>query len=925
MPEATTAAPEEPAATAKETSEETNAALEEAGTDEGAATEEFTAEEAAALEEAAAAEQEAEQAVVESPPKAVKEAMAAAVPPPATAAPPAKPKKESFQWSTPADEFADDVGSDIEEDFEDGDYTVTSGDQSIVVTLKGEGVNDTPGRKPKKKVESKQKFPCPKCDKIWSWPWELRRHLLMHFKEKERQDACAYKCKECDKGFQWKRDLAQHMRLHTGEKLLVCSVCGKRFVTRQALLHHVVVHTGEKPFQCALCGNRFTQPANLRTHTKKKHGDGPIRGSKCPHCGETFSSVVAIHQHILEDHQNVVAEQREELALERLQKEQEKMEKERKRLENQKKREDAKRAKMDLHDFRDPNKAEWEINYEFQLGEGIVRGVDWDRTPSNGELNCDECEQKFGWRYEIMFHRLCHMVDENTGMAKNKVCPECDTVFKVPIGLKHHLLLHTGELPFLCLHCWRSFSSHIDLKLHIRREHLFHLDLPTPKPPAKKPKMVREERKVKKEEQLAQQLQQQAAAAPIQYATINGQQVQLTTMINELGEQVQVVVQPEDGQLMQITGAAAGDAAAMAQQPQQAIVVGPDGTIVNANNQDMIVVIQSDEYDQNQTGGLVVVDPSQLQQIVGHDGVPMTITQGPDGQATMIVSSEMTEAEAAAAAAAAAGQEEQQQQAVEAVGSDGTTAEMIVSDQQQVHPTTTTGEGGTTQYVSFEMSDDQQQQVVLSTNADGQQTANINGNSYVVVATEDGQDPDGKQTLMLQAPAAEGVEQHHQLQELKGGQSIIVQEMMAHPDEAAVTVAGIPENATVDANGQVIDEHGQVLGIVQESKTDEHGQVIGIVQEEEAAAGKAADEQGQVLGIVQESKTEVADILAAAAAAAAQDDDESAAAVAVAAGAEATNDAGGAVTEEAAQPEPVPTDATAAAAETEEQPTTTTS
>ena len=69
-----------------------------------------------------------------------------------------------------------------------------------------------------------------------------------------------------------------------------------------------------------------------------------------------------------------------------------------------------------------------------------------------------------------MFHNLCHKTDEN-GLARNRTCPECDTAFKVPIGLKHHLLLHTGELPFLCLHCWRSFSSHIDLKLHIRKEH----------------------------------------------------------------------------------------------------------------------------------------------------------------------------------------------------------------------------------------------------------------------------------------------------------------------------------------------------------------------------------------------------------------------------------------------------------------------
>ena len=158
-------------------------------------------------------------------------------------------------------------------------------------------------------------------------------------------------------------------------------------------------------------------------------------------------------------------------------------------------------------------------------GEGIVRGVDWDRTPSNGELACDECDEKFGWRYEIMFHRLCHMVDDQ-GHPKNKVCPECDTVFKVPIGLKHHLLLHTGELPFLCLHCWRSFSSHIDLKLHIRKEHLYHLDLPMPKPSVNKPKgrariidadgEERRQRRVKREVTPADAAV--GEAEPIQYA-----------------------------------------------------------------------------------------------------------------------------------------------------------------------------------------------------------------------------------------------------------------------------------------------------------------------------------------------------------------------------------------------------------------------
>ena len=59
---------------------------------------------------------------------------------------------------------------------------------------------------------------------------------------------------------------------------------------------------------------------------------------------------------------------------------------------------------------------------------------------------------------------------------------------------------------------------------------------------------------------------------------INGQQVQIANMINENGETVQVIVQPDDGQFM-LAGQAGGAAG------EQAIMVGPDGTIVNTNNQ----------------------------------------------------------------------------------------------------------------------------------------------------------------------------------------------------------------------------------------------------------------------------------------------------------------------------------------------------
>ena len=117
-------------------------------------------------------------------------------------------KKESFQWSTPADEFADDVGSDIEdmgdETYSDMDDSLTDNSAAkgktvidkesggIIISLGSEEASkysvseestlSSPEKKTKK-AKSKQQFPCPKCDKVWNWPWELRRHLVMHFKE----------------------------------------------------------------------------------------------------------------------------------------------------------------------------------------------------------------------------------------------------------------------------------------------------------------------------------------------------------------------------------------------------------------------------------------------------------------------------------------------------------------------------------------------------------------------------------------------------------------------------------------------------------------------------------------------------------------------------------------------------------------------
>ena len=128
-----------------------------------------------------------------------------------------------------------------------------------------------PRSKGKAKKKEKKEYPCPKCDRIWNFPWELKRHLPTHDREQERQRASKYKCDDCGKGFNRAKDLTVHNRIHTGENLFDCFECGKQFPRKLEFMYHVVSHTGEKPFQCKLCENRFTQPANLRTHMKKIH------------------------------------------------------------------------------------------------------------------------------------------------------------------------------------------------------------------------------------------------------------------------------------------------------------------------------------------------------------------------------------------------------------------------------------------------------------------------------------------------------------------------------------------------------------------------------------------------------------------------------------------------------------------------------
>lgn len=56
-----------------------------------------------------------------------------------------------------------------------------------------------------------------------------------------------------------------------GPRRFQCGVCFKSFRDNYKLKRHTVVHTKEKPFACLLCAGRFTQLESLRGHMKNQH------------------------------------------------------------------------------------------------------------------------------------------------------------------------------------------------------------------------------------------------------------------------------------------------------------------------------------------------------------------------------------------------------------------------------------------------------------------------------------------------------------------------------------------------------------------------------------------------------------------------------------------------------------------------------
>ncbi|XP_070785407.1 zinc finger protein ZFMSA12A-like [Enoplosus armatus] len=166
--------------------------------------------------------------------------------------------------------------------------------------------------RPVNKNFTEEETKCPKCEKVFEHPNQLKTHMKFH--------SFPYHCSQCEKGFTSQSGYYQHQRLHKRGRIFICSQCNKGFLCNYALkqherLHeghsnlcticgkgfsktgitrHMQMHRGEKNFLCTTCGKSFLSSGELLLHTRSHTGEMPYT---CTHCGKGFSSKSHLNVH----------------------------------------------------------------------------------------------------------------------------------------------------------------------------------------------------------------------------------------------------------------------------------------------------------------------------------------------------------------------------------------------------------------------------------------------------------------------------------------------------------------------------------------------------------------------------------------------------------------------------------------------------
>ncbi|XP_023940762.1 zinc finger protein OZF [Bicyclus anynana] len=148
------------------------------------------------------------------------------------------------------------------------------------------------------------RYPCPRCGKVYQWKSNLGRHMRSH----KARDNNELHCGTCDKRFASVATFRQHLRVsrrHVSEKdfTFMCNECGKKFVNKTRLRDHIDwEHLNNIKFRCQLCNKPFKCHTSLYVHMQNVHKNKEKKENLCHVCGKSYPNAAKLKYHIVAMH-----------------------------------------------------------------------------------------------------------------------------------------------------------------------------------------------------------------------------------------------------------------------------------------------------------------------------------------------------------------------------------------------------------------------------------------------------------------------------------------------------------------------------------------------------------------------------------------------------------------------------------------------